>query len=173
MKRILEAGAVGLNIEDSREDGSLGPKEAMVEKLKAVKELKEELDLDFVINARIDTYLINQEESSKKLDETLDRAKAYLEAGADCIFVPGSMEEDTQKILASEIPGPLNLLLTNKTYDLENLNKLGVKRLSIGSALARWSYGQVVDLAKLLKAGDTDRMRKTSFSLASSNEFFK
>jgi 2-methylisocitrate lyase-like PEP mutase family enzyme len=90
----------------------------------------------FVLNARTDTYFAGT--SGDAFADTVDRAGRYLEAGADCVFVPGVVEEGTIRRLAAAIPGPLNVVagLAN-TIDAPRLFPLGVKRVSLGGSLAR------------------------------------
>ena len=170
--QLLEAGAVGFNLEDGLADGSLTPIGLQVEKIQAICELKQELELDFVVNARTCTYLHDTASGEEMLDIAVQRGNAYLEAGADCVFVPGFLDEATVRALASRIQGPLNILLTNTTHDFARLEALGVRRVSIGSALARKLYGEAIELAEQLKAGVTKEMRDTPFSLSKSNEYF-
>lgn len=90
----------------------------------------------FVLNARTDTYFAGG--SRDVFAETVERAVRYLEAGADCVFVPAVVEADTIRRLAAAIPGPLNIVagLAN-TIDAPTLFSLGVKRVSLGGSLAR------------------------------------
>ena len=90
----------------------------------------------FVLNARTDTYFAGT--SGDVFAATVERAPRYVEAGADCVFVPGVVEEDTIRRLAAAIPGPLNVVagLAN-TIGAPTLFSLGVKRVSLGGSLAR------------------------------------
>ena len=92
----------------------------------------------FVLNARTDTYFAGT--TGDVFTQTVERAIRYVEAGADCVFVPGVVEEDTIRRLATAIPGPLNVVagLAN-TIDAPTLFSLGVTRVSLGGSLARAS----------------------------------
>ena len=107
----------------------------------------------FVLNARTDTYFVGAERDV--FDETVERAARYLEAGADCIFVPGVVEEDTIRRLAEAIPGPLNVVAgLASTTDAPTLFSLGVKRVSLGGSLARASLSTLERAAReLLDSG--------------------
>lgn len=118
------AGAVGLNLEDG--DGSA---EEHVERVKAVREAVPEL----VINARVDRYLLGDGD----FEESLRRAALYLDAGADCIFVPGVTDADTITRLVERIDGPVNVLAFPSTPPVAELERLGVARVSVGSGLMR------------------------------------
>ena len=90
----------------------------------------------FVLNARTDTYFVGA--TGDVFAETVERATRYVDVGADCVFVPGVVEEGTIRRLAAAIPGPLNVVagLAN-TIDAPTLFSLGVKRVSLGGSLAR------------------------------------
>ena len=119
-----EAGVVGLNLEDADGDPALH-----VERVRAVREAVPEL----VVNARVDRFLLGDGD----LDEALRRAALYLEAGADCIFVPGVVDAPTIGRLAQGIDGPLNVLAGPTTPPVAELEALGVARVSVGSGLMR------------------------------------
>src|SRR3954469_7598362 len=132
--RAVELGAVGGNVEDVGPDGLFAIDEA-VDRLQAARAAAPHGT--FVLNARTDTYF-TAIRGDDVFAETIDRATRYLEAGADCIFVPGVIEPDTIRRLAAAIPGPLNIVagLVNTT-DAPTLFSLGVTRVSVGGSLAR------------------------------------
>lgn len=129
----VELGAVGANLEDAGRGGLFGIDES-VDRIAAARAAAP--SGTFVLNARTDTYFART--SGDVFAETVDRAVRYLEAGADCVFVPGVVEEDSIRRLASAIPGPLNVVagLAN-TIDARTLFGLGVQRVSLGGSLAR------------------------------------
>ena len=90
-----------------------------------------------MLNARTDTYFAGTTGRRRSPRRSSGRVR-YVEAGADCVFVPGVVEEDTIRRLAAAIPGPLNVVagLAN-TIDAPTLFSLGVKRVSLGGSLAR------------------------------------
>ena len=90
----------------------------------------------FVINARTDTWFGGV--AGDPFEATVERARRYVEAGADCVFVPGVVEEDDVRRLAEAIPAPLNIVagLANR-IDAPTLFSLGVTRVSLGGSLAR------------------------------------
>ena len=96
-----------------------------------------------MLNARTDTYLLGVD--GDPFDETVDRATRYVEAGADCVFVPGVDDADTIRRLAAAVPAPLNLVsgLTGTVLAAPTLFALGVARVSIGGSLARAALGYV------------------------------
>ena len=132
----IAAGAVGMNFEDSTgPHAPLLPMAAQAERIRALRSTGEELGVPLVINARIDAYHVAGSED-ERFAETIARAKFYLEAGADCIFVPFIAEETLIGRLAAAIPGPMNVLAGAMTPDVAALTRLGVRRISVGSAPA-------------------------------------
>jgi 2-methylisocitrate lyase-like PEP mutase family enzyme len=129
----VELGAVGGNLEDAGKGGLFGIDEA-VERIAAARAAAPRGT--FVLNARTDTYFVGT--AGDVFAETVERAVRYVDAGADCVFVPGVVEEDTIRRLAAAIPGPLNVVagLAN-TIDAPTLFSLGVTRVSLGGSLAR------------------------------------
>ncbi len=131
--RAAALGAVGANIEDARSDGLFGIDEA-VERIMAARAAAP--SGTFVLNARTDTYFTGA--GGDVFAETVERALRFVEAGADCVFVPGVVDEETIRRLADAVPGPLNVVagLAN-TIDAPTLFSLGVTRVSLGGSLAR------------------------------------
>jgi 2-methylisocitrate lyase-like PEP mutase family enzyme len=131
--RAVEVGAVGGSIEDAMPGGLFGVDEA-VDRLAAARAAAPRGT--FVLNARTDTYFGGA--AGDPFAETVERATRYVDAGADCVFVPGVVEEDTIRRLAAAIPAPLNVVagLAN-VIDAPTLFSLGVTRVSLGGSLAR------------------------------------
>jgi 2-methylisocitrate lyase-like PEP mutase family enzyme len=140
--RVLEAGAVGVNLEDAHHGGPapLRPTAEQAERLAAARTAAVQVGVDLYINARIDTYLRSVGEPADRLQATLDRASAYLEAGASGIFVPGITEQATVAKLVEGIAAPLNLLVGPGAPSVPALGKLGVSRVSAGSSIAAAAY---------------------------------
>ena len=136
LRGAVEAGAVGMNFEDSTtHDAPLLPIDAQTARIRAMRAAAKELGLPFVINARVDVFRVADNEDAQ-CTETIARARAYLDAGADCIFVPFIAEERLIGRLAAAIPGPMNVLAGATTPDVATLTRLGVRRISLGSAPA-------------------------------------
>jgi len=131
---IANLGAVGINIEDSFKDGSglktIDEQSELISGIRA--KLNENGYQDFFINARIDTYFQLQEPQS----ETIERANAYVNSGANGVFVPGINQSHDIKALVEAIDAPINVLSLPDLTDVTLLNALGVKRFSIGNALS-------------------------------------
>lgn len=148
----LAAGAVGMNLEDGATDGTepLVPPAAHAAKVAAVREAAQRLDTPFVLNARVDAYIRQAGEPAGRFDETVERANAYLRAGADSIFVPAVTDADTIGRLVAAIDGPLNVLGAPATPPVAELERLGVRRLSVGSGPHRATLAQTARMASAL-----------------------
>ena len=133
LARAVELGVVGANLEDADAGGLFAIDDA-VERITAARAAAP--SGTFVLNARTDTYFAGT--SGDVFAETVQRTVRYLDAGADCIFVPGVIEPETIRRLAAAIPGPLNVVAgLASTIDAPTLFSLGVKRVSLGGSLAR------------------------------------
>jgi 2-methylisocitrate lyase-like PEP mutase family enzyme len=121
---VATLGADGINIEDSTDEHLIDPA-AHAAKITAIKRRSP----DVFVNARVDTYWLNQHAD---LPTTLARARQYVQAGADGIFVPGATDPHDLAALAEAIPLPLNVLVV-PDLPLPDLARLGVRRVSTGS----------------------------------------
>ena len=139
MRRVLEAGAVGINLEDSIHEGEvLLPVEAQCERIRAVREMAEQEGVPLFINARTDVFFPRVPgTAAEKLDEAITRARAYLEAGADCFYPILLGDLDTLKRIYEAIRAPINVLAPTSKATLEELEEAGIARVSLGPALMR------------------------------------
>lgn len=149
---IVAIGAVGMNLEDGTPEGEAPLMEMarMVDRVRAARQAADAAGGAIVINARIDGYIRGLERNTALLADTIKRANAYKEAGADCLFVPAVDDAATIRKLVDEIEGPLNILAGPKSLPLPELEALGVARVSIGSTLARAALTVVRDAAREL-----------------------
>lgn len=130
----IEAGAVGLNFEDAAHKGTNALYEAplQADRIRAIRETGNRLGVQLVINARTDVYFRTELPEEEKFRESVRRAKLYLDAGADCIYVLGPKDEDTIARLVEAIPAPVNILAFADAPPIARLAELGVKRISFG-----------------------------------------
>lgn len=130
----IEAGAVGLNFEDSahKQTSTLYDAELQAERIKAIRRTAEQLDVPLVINARTDVFFRTELPDDEKFRESVRRAKIYIEAGADCVYVLGPTEEETIGRLVKAIPAPVNMLALPDAPSIARMAELGVKRISFG-----------------------------------------
>ena len=154
---VIEAGAVGMNLEDSPGDtgSSLADLAVQVEKIRAVRQAAASADVPIVLNARTDVYLLQVGEPSSRYDETVRRLSAYRDAGADCVFAPGLGDPATIQRLAADVKCPLNILAGPGSSSVQELQALGVARVSLGSGPMRAAMGVLRRVAQEVKASGT------------------
>lgn len=152
----VEAGAVGMNIEDgaySRET-PLRPFDDAVARIAAAAAGIAETGIPAVLNARTDTYWTGGKNADETtFAETIRRAEAFLEAGATTIFVPGVRNADLIGRLTKEIPAPLNIMADPKVPSLSELQDLGVRRVTVGAWFARAAYSHMHRVADGVRDG--------------------
>jgi 2-methylisocitrate lyase-like PEP mutase family enzyme len=157
-RAVIEAGGVGINLED----GTGNPASPLVdlslqlEKIKAVREAAMKTGVLLVVNARTDVYLRSvgsTEEERYRL--AIERVLAFRDAGADCVFVPGMRDPATIERLVGEVKCPVNILAQPGYPSIPELEKLGVARVSFGSGAMRAGLGLLKRLAEDLKSSGT------------------
>jgi 2-methylisocitrate lyase-like PEP mutase family enzyme len=169
VRRAVDVGVVGANLEDFSSGRLLSAAEgaARIAAARAAAPTG-----SFVINARTDTYFAGFGDSPDDVfAETVARARAYLDAGADCVFVPAVQDASTIGRLAEAIPGPLNIVagLAN-TLPASSLFELGVRRVSIGGGIARAALSFVERAGRELLEGGTLGFLDGSVSYAEMQE---
>jgi len=157
MRLAIEAGAVGVNFEDGtqRADTPLRDIELQIEMIQAIREAAKDADVPLVINARTDTYLRGVGDEESRFADTVRRANAYCAAGADCLFVPHVSDAATIGQLAREIEGPLNVIAGPPAPAIPELERLGVRRASLGPRVIQAALGLVRRAATELRERGT------------------
>jgi 2-methylisocitrate lyase-like PEP mutase family enzyme len=155
-RELIQAGAVGMNLEDASGDPEhrLLDLQLAVEKIKAARLAAAELRVPMVVNARTDVYLLPGDPDTQ-YSETLRRLIAFRDAGADCVFAPGLKDAETIGRLAKVLQCPLNILAVPGTPPIPELEKLGVARVSLGSGPMRATLGLLRRMAEELKTAGT------------------
>jgi 2-methylisocitrate lyase-like PEP mutase family enzyme len=167
-RAVLDAGAAGMNLEDSAVDGSLADLQAQVRIIEKVRAAA-----DIVINARTDVYLFGVGDAATRFERTVERLNAYRKAGADSLFAPGVRDAETIGRLAKAVNGPLNILATAGAPSIGELERLGVRRVSLGSGPMRASMGLTQRIAKELKErGTFASMTEGALQYKEANELF-
>jgi 2-methylisocitrate lyase-like PEP mutase family enzyme len=158
-REVIEAGAVGMNLEDATNDHGrpLVDLPLQLEKIRAVQEAARQADVPIVLNARTDVYLLQVGAPEARYDLALQRLSAFREAGADCLFLPGVRDAETIKRMVADLKFPINILAGPGSPPVPELEKLGVARVSLGSAPIRATLGLVRRMAEELKATGTYR----------------
>jgi 2-methylisocitrate lyase-like PEP mutase family enzyme len=158
-KALIAAGAIGMNLEDvtGEDESSHVNVTLQVEKIRAIRETASSLGVPLVLNARTDTYLMPIGPAETRFDRTVERLRAYRQAGADCLFAPGLRDGETIRKLVAALDGPLNILLMPGGPSLRELENMGVARASAGSAVMRATLSLVQRIGKeLMQAGSCD-----------------
>ncbi len=148
MRAVVASGAVGVNLEDN--NGTADPLysiEEHVERLKAARQAADATGVHLVINARTDVYLYAVGAPETRFDETIKRAAAYINAGADSIFVPGVVDAPTVQALVKAIPAPVNILAGAGAPAAPELFGMGVRRISLGSSIMLATMGLAREIA--------------------------
>ncbi|MFV8186409.1 isocitrate lyase/PEP mutase family protein [Streptomyces sp. AF1B] len=158
IRAVIKAGAVGVNIEDALYEagtGPLRPVKDQAERIIAAREAADALGVPLFVNVRIDTFL----RGAGGVDLTLERAAAFVAAGADGIFVPGAVDPGVVGVLADGIEKPLNVMAGPGAPPVAVLAALGVARVSVGSGIAQAAHALVRRAAgELLGAGTYDSL---------------
>lgn len=150
-----ESGLVGGSIEDAKiaTASPVYPFEVSVERVKAAVEGARSLPFKFTLTARAENFLYGRPD----LNDTVKRLQAYQEAGADVLYAPGLTNLDDIAAVVSSVDLPLNVVvgLKNTQFSVKDLAKIGVKRISIGSALFRTAFGAAMEAADEMLGGGT------------------
>ena len=174
---ILQAASIGLaggSIEDAtgRSDDPIYPFELSVERIKAAVKAARSLAIPFTVTARAENLIYGRID----LADTISRLQAYAEAGADVLFAPGLKTwEDIATVVKAISPKPLSVVmgLSNAGFTLSELEDLGVKRVSLGSSLARVAYSAFFDAATEIKNKGSFNFASDIISYGAINKMFK
>jgi len=173
--QIVECGAVGVNLEDAfaNDSRTLTDIQAHCEIVRAAAAQKQVTGIPFVLNARVNTHWYPVSSTTSLLDQAIERCNHFLEAGADCAFVPGVSDPSEISTLVREVDGPINILTSAACPDVSALNDLGVARISLGSGPARAMLGRTQDIIDELKTqGRFDRIFECSIDYHEANRCF-
>ncbi|HEY2862064.1 MAG TPA: isocitrate lyase/phosphoenolpyruvate mutase family protein [Casimicrobiaceae bacterium] len=168
------AGLVGGSIEDAtgKADDPIYPFDLSVERVAAAVQAARALPFPFMLTARAEN-LIN---GRPDLNDTIRRLEAFAAAGADVLYAPGlRTREDIAAVVRAVAPNPVNVVmgLSGSPFSLQELAALGVKRVSLGSSLARAAYGAFLDAAREIRESGTFTFAQRAAPYAALNEMFK
>src|SRR5213596_1608454 len=152
---VIAAGAVGLNLEDGTNEGRLVDVALHQDRIRAAREAGAAAGVHLVINARTDAFEVKEWSPSDRLTAAVRRANAYRAAGADCLFVPHVSDAATIGRLAREIEGPLNVIAGPPAPTIPELERLGVRRASLGPRVIQAALGLVRRAATELRERGT------------------
>jgi 2-methylisocitrate lyase-like PEP mutase family enzyme len=159
MRRAAATGIAGGSIEDAtgRSDEPIYPFEVAVDRVRAAVAAVRALTVPFVLTARAENHLVGRAD----LADTIARLQAYQEAGADVLYAPGLVSADDIATVVRSVDRPVNVLMggPRRGLDVAALAAIGVKRVSVGSGLARAALGAFLAAARELREhGTFDRM---------------
>ena len=171
-RRVIDAGAVGMNFEDATGDASdpLTDLALQVQRIRAIRETAEKSGVPLVLNARSDVYLAQVGDPATRYDEALRRLAAYRDAGADCVFLPGVRDAETIGRIVTDLRCPVNILAVPGAPSIPELIALGVKRVSLGSGPMRASMGFLRRLAVEVRLSGTYNLMQDAPSHAAMNK---
>jgi 2-methylisocitrate lyase-like PEP mutase family enzyme len=166
VRRLAETGVAGYNLEDGLYESQVFPLAEAAARVAAAKKAAP----DVFLNARTDIYLAVIGSPSTRFAATVERLRAFAEAGADGVFVPGIADAETIGRLAASVRLPLNVLAGPTIPDAAALQRLGVRRVSVGSSVMRRTLGVLREIAHELRdAGTFTFTRDPSVSYAEAN----
>jgi 2-methylisocitrate lyase-like PEP mutase family enzyme len=178
MDEIIAAGAVGVNLEDAlpghTSRGPLFPLPEQTARIQAARQAGEKRGIHLVINARTDAYWQAGVTPQQAMENTLERGKAYLKAGADCIFIPGLKDASQIGSVVKELNAPINILAVPGAPTVPELKALGVKRVSFGSGPMRAAMGFLRKVAQeAMSSGSWELMNENAIPYPEINGMFK
>jgi 2-methylisocitrate lyase-like PEP mutase family enzyme len=152
VRMAIDTGVAGISIEDSTYDAEnpLRSIDVSVERMRAARRAIDEAGGDTLLIGRAENFIVNRPD----LPDTIERLKAYAEAGADCLYAPGiKTREQITAVVEAVAPKPVNLLIGGASeFTLEDVAAMGVRRISIGGALARTAWAGMLQAARKIAA---------------------
>ncbi len=151
--RLLEAGAVGLNLEDTDHHGGgeLLAAEDQAQRIAAAKVAAKKAGVNVVLNARVDIFRGKSEPTPELMAEAIRRARLYIAAGADCVYPITLGDEHAIAEFVAAIRAPVNILLRPGVPTPERLAAMGVARISLAGSLFRTTYAALSDALERLR----------------------
>ena len=165
-------GLAGCSLEDhtGRRDDPIYDFTLAVERIEAAADACRSLAQDFVLTARCENFLWGRPD----LDDTVRRLQAFERAGAHVLYAPGLRDLDTIRTVCAAVTRPVNVMmgLPGATFGVAELAAAGVKRVSVGSALARLAFGAFVNAAREMRSDGTFRFSESAIGFAELEGFF-
>lgn len=172
IRAAADIGLAGCSIEDhtNRRDDPIFEFELAVERIAAAAQTCRALPHDFVLTARCENFLWGRPD----LDDTIRRLQAFEKAGADVLYAPGLHDLGTIRTVCSALVKPVNVVMgmPGATFGLPQLAEAGVKRVSVGAALARVAFGSLVNAAREMMSEGTFRFSEDAIGFAELESFF-
>ena len=150
VRMAVDTGVAGLSIEDStgKADDPLRPLDEAVARMRAARAAIDETGTNTMLVGRAENFIVGRPD----INDAIRRLRAYSEAGADCLYAPGiKTREDIIAVVTAVAPKPVNLLIGAKSeWTLKDVEAMGVRRISVGGALARAAWGGFMRAAKMI-----------------------
>ncbi|MEO8123307.1 MAG: isocitrate lyase/phosphoenolpyruvate mutase family protein [Burkholderiales bacterium] len=175
VRAVIAAGAVGVNIEDGMPGhGPLRPIEASSARLRAAREAADASGVPIVINARVDNWMRHDAtDAATRLADAIQRAKAYLAAGADCIYPIGLVDRATLAALVQALDVPVNVNAGPGTPDIAELARLGIARVSTATRFATLALAAVDQAASAMLESGGFECLAAKFTYADAQRLFE
>jgi len=154
-RAVIDAGAVGVNLEDGRDAGVLTPAEIHVERIRVFRAAADAAGVPLFINARTDVYFLPSDDPQAQVAEVLRRAGLFVAAGADGLFVPGITEPEAIATIARAVAVPVNVYAFAGVPSAPDLEALGVARVSVGCGPMQATLALTRRIAEELRAHGT------------------
>jgi 2-methylisocitrate lyase-like PEP mutase family enzyme len=150
---IIGVGAIGVNLEDGTPRGATPIRSISdaADRIRAARDTARETGVPIVINARTDLYLRNIGDPATRFEEAIERARAYLAAGADCFYPIALADRDTIRRMAEAVGAPMNINVRAGSPNVAELESLGVARASTASQIALMTATTVRQIAEELR----------------------
>jgi 2-methylisocitrate lyase-like PEP mutase family enzyme len=173
VRLCVETGVAGLSIEDATGDTArpLYDHDTAIARVRAARRSIDQSGADVMLVGRAECFLVGRPD----LDETIARLKAYASAGADCLYAPGIRSAgEIAAVVKAVAPKPVNVLMSAATgLTVDDLAALGVRRISVGGALARVAWGGFMRAAKEIAAEGRFDAFANAVPMAEINGFFR
>jgi 2-methylisocitrate lyase-like PEP mutase family enzyme len=171
VKLAVVTGLAGCSIEDMASNHTIYNHDHATDRVRAAAEVIKALPFPFTLTARAENYLVGNPD----LKDTIKRLQAYQSAGADVLYAPGLASKEDIAAVVSSVDRPVNVVmgLQGAQLSLHELSVLGVKRISVGSALSRAALGAFLRAAKEMKESGTFTFAKDAVSFRDISAMFK
>lgn len=155
--RLIASGAVGCNIEDTdhAHERRLVPPDEQVGRLRSIREAALAAGVNLVINARVDVFIRAEQRGYDQIDEAVERANRYSQAGADCVYPIGANEDEIGGFVG-RYRGTVNAMARPGIARLSRLSELGIARISFGSKLQRLAIDDLGRRLTMIASGQDD-----------------
>jgi 2-methylisocitrate lyase-like PEP mutase family enzyme len=172
VRACVETGVAGLSVEDATgsEGAPLYPFDDAVARVRAARRAIDDAGADVLLTGRSEGFIVGRPD----LDETIRRLEAYANAGADCLYAPGiTTREQISAVVSAVAPKPVNVLVSGAGPTVAELAALGVRRISVGSTLARVAWTAFMRSAREIAEHGTFERFADAEGYAAVNELFR